>query len=634
MRKLIFLKTLLVVFGLANGSASAWATYSGVGTFTKITSLEGLTDGYYVIVNRDDAFAMNNANAANYFGVTAISPSNGSITDPSVEIVWEIKQHQDGGRTIFNEASNKYVSYSGSANGAFAVSAVSSGSERWTFSYSSNLFSVENVATTGRMLQYYGTTPRFSCYTSAQQKLLLYKMEPLSCTPPNFAFATATVDKLTSDAAFTQTVASLNGTTPIAYSSSNPDVATVNELTGEVTIVGAGSSVITAAQAAGTHNSVDYCAGKATYVVNVASVLPTISVDEASVPAMNATVGSAVSKTITISGTNLTGDIALEISGTDASMFTLSQATVSQNSGTVASTAVTVTYTPTVAGSHSATLTLTSPDAVSVTRALAGTASLPNLMPDVIITEVYGGGGNSGAIYKNDFIELYNTTGSSVQIGGWSVQYYSATGTTPTSVFVIPDGESIPSGNYFLIQAAGGTNGTDLPTPDATCSMSLAAAAGKIILYTVNTNQTISNNIASVTGNANFKDYVPYGTTAVPVWGSATGATENTTSASRKLVSGTYQYTGNTGADFEIIAPNPQDSGMLTGVVTTKIVNIHVSGQRIIFIAAPNQLVEIYNAIGQKIAGLTSVDGLNSIPVSAKGVLYVKIGGRVAKVIM
>jgi len=35
--------------------------YSGTGTFTKITSLAELTDGYYVITNETDAFAMNNA---------------------------------------------------------------------------------------------------------------------------------------------------------------------------------------------------------------------------------------------------------------------------------------------------------------------------------------------------------------------------------------------------------------------------------------------------------------------------------------------------------------------------------------------------------------------------------------------
>ena len=49
--------------------------------------------------------------------------------------------------------------------------------------------------------------------------------------------------------------------------------------------------------------------------------------------------------------------------------------------------------------------------------------------PDVVISQVYGGGGNSGATYTHDFIELFNRGTSSVSLAGWSVQYASATGT-------------------------------------------------------------------------------------------------------------------------------------------------------------------------------------------------------------
>ncbi len=34
--------------------------------------------------------------------------------------------------------------------------------------------------------------------------------------------------------------------------------------------------------------------------------------------------------------------------------------------------------------------------------------------PQVGISQVYGGGGNAGAPYKNDFIELFNRSGSTV----------------------------------------------------------------------------------------------------------------------------------------------------------------------------------------------------------------------------
>ncbi len=51
----------------------------------------------------------------------------------------------------------------------------------------------------------------------------------------------------------------------------------------------------------------------------------------------------------------------------------------------------------------------------------------------VVISQVYGGGGNSGATYKNDFIELFNAGSTTVNLAGWSVQYASSTGTSWSS---------------------------------------------------------------------------------------------------------------------------------------------------------------------------------------------------------
>src|SRR6476469_823360 len=51
-----------------------------------------------------------------------------------------------------------------------------------------------------------------------------------------------------------------------------------------------------------------------------------------------------------------------------------------------------------------------------------------NSSSKVVISQVYGGGGNGGATYKNDFIELFNRSADSVSVQGWSVQYASASG--------------------------------------------------------------------------------------------------------------------------------------------------------------------------------------------------------------
>jgi 5'-nucleotidase len=103
----------------------------------------------------------------------------------------------------------------------------------------------------------------------------------------------------------------------------------------------------------------------------------------------------------------------------------------------------------------------------------------------LVISEVYGGGGNSGATLKNDFIELYNPTSQAISVEGWSVQGRSAANTsaaaTPNNV--TPLTGSVPAGGHYLIQEAAGTGGTtDLPTPDATGTMGIAGGGWQIWL--------------------------------------------------------------------------------------------------------------------------------------------------------
>ena len=44
----------------------------------------------------------------------------------------------------------------------------------------------------------------------------------------------------------------------------------------------------------------------------------------------------------------------------------------------------------------------------------------------VVISQVYGGGGNCGAPLRSDFIELHNNCAATVSVAGWSVQYAPA----------------------------------------------------------------------------------------------------------------------------------------------------------------------------------------------------------------
>src|SRR5215471_9639364 len=95
--------------------------------------------------------------------------------------------------------------------------------------------------------------------------------------------------------------------------------------------------------------------------------------------------------------------------------------------------------------------------------------ALPN---SVVISQVYGGGGNSGAPLMNDFIELFNAGATTVDLTGWSVQYASATGTGnfgSATNLITPLSGSIAPGQYVLIQeASNAAVGSPLPTPDIT----------------------------------------------------------------------------------------------------------------------------------------------------------------------
>jgi hypothetical protein len=125
--------------------------------------------------------------------------------------------------------------------------------------------------------------------------------------------------------------------------------------------------------------------------------------------------------------------------------------------------------------------------------------------PDkVVISEIYGGGGNSGATYKNDFIELYNPTGHDIPLDGWSVQYASASGAFGFNITALSG--VILSKSHYLIQEKTGAGGTqDLPAPEAAGNINLAATAGKVAL--VKDNQAIINRSAM-----SVIDFVGYGT--------------------------------------------------------------------------------------------------------------------------
>ncbi len=179
--------------------------------------------------------------------------------------------------------------------------------------------------------------------------------------------------------------------------------------------------------------------------------------------------------------------------------------------------------------------------------------AVPTPSTGFVISQVYGGGGNSGATLKNDFIELYNGTSADISLVGYSVQYASATG---TSWAVTTLSGSIPSGHYYLVQEAQGAGGTvDLPTPDAVGVIPMSGTVGKVALV----HSTAALSGSGCPSGATTVDLVGYGTTANCFEGTAATPTlSNTTAALRK--DGGRQDTNNNGADFTTGAPTPRNT--------------------------------------------------------------------------
>lgn len=183
----------------------------------------------------------------------------------------------------------------------------------------------------------------------------------------------------------------------------------------------------------------------------------------------------------------------------------------------------------------------------------------PGGQPGIVISQVYGGGGNTGATFKNDFIELYNPGPASISVDGWSVQYASSTGTTWQRTNI---NGTIPAGGYYLVQQAAGSGGTvDLPTPDATGSIAMSGTTGKVAL--VNSVTTLASTTGCVTPgvvrtNLGIQDYVGYGTNANCSETAPTPVLTNTTAALRKNAGATD--TDNNASDFLTGTPNPRNA--------------------------------------------------------------------------
>ncbi|MGI9088917.1 MAG: DNA/RNA non-specific endonuclease [Chthoniobacterales bacterium] len=266
---------------------------------------------------------------------------------------------------------------------------------------------------------------------------------------------------------------------------------------------------------------------------SVAAVLRA-RVDGAPAPSLTSFSPSAgaVGSAVTVTGSGFIGASSVAFNGTNGS-FTVNS-----------DTQITATV-PT--GSTTGKITVIAPGGL----ATSSTNFTVSASVAITVSQVYGGGGNSGATYKNDFIELYNAGATTVDLSTYAVQYASATSSSWSETLL---SGSIAPGHHYLIQEAAGTGGTtNLPTPEATGTINFSATSGKIALTKTQTLLNVDNPV----GSSAVADFVGFGTADAYEGAGAAPTLSNTTAALRGAAGATD--TNNNAADFTAGAPTPRN---------------------------------------------------------------------------
>ena len=172
----------------------------------------------------------------------------------------------------------------------------------------------------------------------------------------------------------------------------------------------------------------------------------------------------------------------------------------------------------------------------------------------LVISQVYGGGGNVGAPLKNDFVEIFNPSPLAVTFTNWSIQYASALSTGTWNDVATISG-TIPPGGYYLVQLQGGATGANLPAADAVnTNINLSAINGKVALVSHN---TPLNGACPANGVV---DFVGYGSANCSETSSASEG-----SNSLALIRISCRDSDHNTMDFVADTPNPRNSSAPLG---------------------------------------------------------------------
>ena len=566
-------------------------------TYTQITTLGALVDGDYLVVGdaANDGMMINTASATPFINFSAVTNPGSSISSGFTSSnVFQITV-VSGQITIYN-SSVGYVSWGRTGNignTATFFNGTLANTEKWTPTVSGGLWTLSNVATPGRSLQWNSASPRFACYTSAQTRLKLYK-----------SASSATITGAATATAFTTTYGapSTAQTFSVSGSGLTSDITATAPTGFEVSNGGAYGATTTFTQSGGTASGTLSVRLKADAAVTGSYNSQNIVLSSTGATNVNVTTAasgnSVTAAALTISGISSTNKIynasaigsltgtatyvglqnseSFSVTGTPVATF--AQSTIGTGIGVTVTgyTAPSTNYLVSQPSVSNADITekpltisgLTANNKVfdgNTTATLSGTASLVGVETADVSNVTLGG------TYVADFVSSAVGTGIAVTVTGYTLSGSAAGNyslTQPTGLTA--DITSSPSPVINSSLTATETYGVAITTYTITATntptsfnavglpagLSVNTSTGEITgtpttvgTYTV----TISATNAGGTGNANFVYTInPKGLTV-------TGATADT-----------KVYDGNTTATIS--------GSTLVGIVGADVVTINTSG--------------------------------------------------------
>jgi hypothetical protein len=185
-----------------------------------------------------------------------------------------------------------------------------------------------------------------------------------------------------------------------------------------------------------------------------------------------------------------------------------------------------------------------------------GVTGASGASPDVVVSQVYAGGGNAGASFQNDFVELFNRGSSTVDVSGWTVQYASASGTSWQATAL--SGSIAPGRHYLVGLASAAAVGALLPTPDAAGTTNLAVSGGKVAVVRDAIELTCGGAAGSCSALGSVADLVGYGG-AVDFEGSGPAPVLDNATAAARAADGCTDTDDNAN-DLTAVAAAPRNS--------------------------------------------------------------------------